>query len=161
LDDLKSQGVSALYLMGTLERDNGAFLNKYSDQIEYRFEDSSPLAVTSRNTANSMLGGTDALASLVQKAKRRNIKIIVDSLARVSSSRHHRKYRGLLLHHLSDEGRRTICYGTDGQAQNFEDTAMLNYRKIESWNLLIDEICTYAESIDCDGIHLDNGQAWP
>lgn len=65
LDDLKSQGVSALYLMGTLERDNGAFLNKYSDQIEYRCEDSSPLAVTSRNTANSMLGGTDALASLV------------------------------------------------------------------------------------------------
>ena len=38
---------------------------------------------------------------------------------------------------------------------------MLNYRKIKSWDLLIDEICAYAEAIDCDGIHLDNGQAWP
>jgi glycosidase len=116
IDDLKSQGVSALYLMGTLERDNGAFLNKYSERTEYRYEDTSPLAVTTRSAANAMLGGNDALASLVDKAKRRHMKVIVDSLARVSSSRHHRKYRGLLLHHLSEEGRRTICYGTDGQA---------------------------------------------
>jgi len=41
------------------------------------------------------------------------------------------------------------------------DTAMLNYRKIESWDLLIDEIINYSEKIDSDGIHLDNGQAWP
>lgn len=38
---------------------------------------------------------------------------------------------------------------------------MLNYRKVESWDLLIDEIITYAKKIDVDGIHLDNGQAWP
>lgn len=89
------------------------------------------------------------------------MKIIVDSLARVSSSRHHRKYKDLLLHYLNEDGRREICYGTDGQAQNFMDTAMLNYRKIESWDLLIDEIITYADKLDTDGVHLDNGQAWP
>jgi len=34
---------------------------------------------------------------------------------------------------------------------------MLNYRKIESWDLLIDEILEYADKTDVDGIHLDNG----
>ena len=34
---------------------------------------------------------------------------------------------------------------------------MLNYRKIEAWDMLIDEIITYAEKVNFDGIHLDNG----
>ena len=42
------------------------------------------------------------------------VKIIVDCLARISSSRHHRKYNSLLLRYLDQDGRRHICYGTDG-----------------------------------------------
>ena len=42
-----------------------------------------------------------------------------------------------MLHYLDEEGKKMICYGTDGQQINYEDTAMLNYRKVESWNLLI------------------------
>lgn len=38
---------------------------------------------------------------------------------------------------------------------------MLNYRKIEAWDLLIDEVVSYCENYGIDGIHLDNGQAWP
>jgi len=38
---------------------------------------------------------------------------------------------------------------------------MLNYRKIEAWNLLIDEVIEFADRYGIDGIHLDNGQAWP
>jgi hypothetical protein len=38
---------------------------------------------------------------------------------------------------------------------------MLNYRKIEAWELLIEEVLNFAESSNVDGIHLDNGQAWP
>jgi len=108
-----------------------------------------------------MLGGSQGLKKVVQEAKENKVKIIVDSLARISSSRHHRKYKNLLLHYLDEEGRRHICYGTDGQAQKFEDTAMLNYRKIEAWELLIDEIIEFADTHEVDGIHLDNGQAWP
>jgi hypothetical protein len=63
-----------------------------------------------------MLGGNVMLKSVVNKAKKKNIKIIVDSLARISSSRHHRKYKNLLLHYLTEDGRRNICYGTDGYA---------------------------------------------
>ena len=87
-----------------------------------------------------MLGGEKGLQQIIQRAKSKNIKVIVDSVARVCSSRHHRKYKDLLLHYLDEDGKRNICYGTDGQAQKFTDTAMLNYRKVESWDLLIDEI---------------------
>lgn len=38
---------------------------------------------------------------------------------------------------------------------------MLNYRKIETWNLLVGEIVAFAEKYGIDGVHLDNGQAWP
>ena len=104
-----------------------------------------------------MLGGEEGLANLVQTDKNSCVKILVDCLARISSSRHHRKYKDLLLNYLDEDGRRHICYGTDGQAQKFEDTAMLNYRKIEAWEMLIDEVMTYSKRFQVDGIHLDNG----
>jgi starch synthase len=108
-----------------------------------------------------MLGGEQGLRGVMRAAKQNRVKVVVDSLARISSSRHHRKYKKLLLNYLDEDGRRHICYGTDGQAQKFEDTAMLNYRKLESWELLIDEVISYAQKFGVDGIHLDNGQAWP
>lgn len=49
------------------------------------------------------------------------------------------------MNYLDEEGRRNICYGTDGQAINYEDTAMLNYRKVEAWDLLIDEVIGFAK----------------
>ena len=73
-----------------------------------------------------MLGGNDGLKAIVKKAKSKNMKIIVDSLARISSSRHHRKYKSLLLNYLDEDGKREICYGTDGQLQEFEGTAVRN-----------------------------------
>lgn len=97
----------------------------------------------------------------MHRAKENRVKIIVDCLARISSSRHHRKYKDLLLNYLDEDGRVHICYGTDGQAQKFEDTAMLNYRKIEAWDTLIDEVIEFTNKFGVDGIHLDNGQAWP
>lgn len=38
---------------------------------------------------------------------------------------------------------------------------MLNYRKVEAWDLLIEEVEELATRTGVDGIHLDNGQAWP
>jgi hypothetical protein len=90
-------------------------------------------------------------------AKTQQIKIVIDCLARVSSTRHHRKFRNLLLQYLDEDGRRHICYGTDGHQIKFEDTAMLNYRKIEAWDHLVDEVINFATETGIDGIHLDNG----
>lgn len=97
-----------------MERDNYPFQNKYSNQTEYRREDASSLAALDRSIPNKMLGGALGLSSISKVAKRYKIKIIVDSLARISSSRHHRKYKDLLLNYLDEDGRRHICYGTDG-----------------------------------------------
>jgi len=93
----------------------------------------------------------------MKQAKNSKIKIIVDCLSRISSSRNHRKYRDLMLHYLDEEGKKKICYGTDGQSINYEDTALLNYRKVESWDLLIAEVIQFAEKYGVNGVHLDNG----
>ena len=102
--------------MGTLERDNYPYQTQYSDHVEYRRDDASPLATINRSKPNNMLGGEQGLLGVMQAAKENRVKIIVDSLARISSSRHHRKYKNLLLNYLDEDGRRHICYGTDGQA---------------------------------------------
>ena len=68
-------------------------------------ENASAFAVTCRDTPCEMLGGDKGFDSMMQRAKRENIKIIVDSLARISSSRPHRKIRDLLLHSLDNEGK--------------------------------------------------------
>jgi len=65
LDDYAREGITCLYLMGTLERDNYPIFNKYSDRIEYRKDDCSPLACTSRDSANQMLGGDEGLRRVV------------------------------------------------------------------------------------------------
>jgi len=108
-----------------------------------------------------MHGGEQGLHSVMKEAKQNKIKVIVDSVARVSSSRLHHKYRHLLLNYLNGEGTRKICYGTDGLQHNFKDSAMLNYRKLESWELMVSEIVSYTQKYGFDGIHCDNGQAWP
>jgi hypothetical protein len=69
---------------------------------EYQFKkpDANPLAITCRNVANNMLGGDEGFKRVVAKAKESKVKIVVDCLTRISSSRHHKKYRDLLLHYL-------------------------------------------------------------
>jgi hypothetical protein len=32
------------------------------------------------------------------------------------------------------------CYGTDGRSLRYDDSIMLNYRKVETWNLIVSEI---------------------
>lgn len=44
---------------------------------------------------------------------------------------------------------------------NFEDTTLLNYRKKEVWDLMIKEVLEFCEKYQINGIHLDNGNAWP
>jgi hypothetical protein len=66
IDGYKKRGITALYLMGTLERDNYPFLNKMTNEIEFRKESASPLAITCRSTANKMLGGDEGFKRVMQ-----------------------------------------------------------------------------------------------
>lgn len=112
-------------------------------QKKFKRLEVSPLAITSRTTPNTMLGGAEGFKSLTQEATKLKVKILVDCLTRVSSSRMDKKYKNLLLHMLDEQGKKTFCYGTDGRSLNFEDTIQLNYRKKKSWDLLIEEVVEF------------------
>ena len=149
-------------LMGALERDNEiAYDEDTGEPIDIGNDKASPMAVTSRSNISSLLGGEKAFLSLINKAHKLSMKIVIDSLSRISSSRAHRKYRNILLRYLDTQGKLQICYGRDGKSVRYEDSAILNYRKKESWDLLINEIKILIGKYKIDGIHLDNCQAWP
>ena len=86
-----------------------------------------------------MLGGEEGLKALLNRAHSLGIKIIVDCSIRVSSSRMSKRYEGLLLKAVDEKGRIIYHYGSNGRSVSYEDTTPLNYRKKESWDLLIDE----------------------
>eukprot|EP00921_Rhytidocystis_pertsovi_P013784 GHVQ01022382.1.p1 GENE.GHVQ01022382.1~~GHVQ01022382.1.p1 ORF type:complete len:1848 (+),score=155.63 GHVQ01022382.1:2238-7781(+) len=161
LAKLQQCGVTTLYVMGSLSRDNGDILYTNHGEITYQRPDASPFAVTCRATPNDMLGGVGGFGELMKTAKRANIKIVIDSLSRISSTRHHRKYWPLVLHSLDEQGKRIPLYGTDGRSIHYEDSTMLNYRKVEAWDLLVSDIKSWSVRLGADGVRLDNAQAWP
>lgn len=162
LEDFSEKAINCLYIMGALERDNQICIDEDTKEIiDINNTEASPMAVTCRASISNMLGGDNAFNSLIKKAKKLSMKIIIDSLTRISSSRPHRKYRNIFLNTLDLNGKLTICYGTDGQSVNYEDSALLNYRKIESWDLLVEDTLKLAEKYNIDGLHLDNCQSWP
>jgi len=162
IPEYSKMGINCLYLMGSLERDNGVIQDEENGEIvEIKRPGASPLAIIDRGTPCRMLGGEKGYEKMMETARKTNMKIIIDCLARVSSARPHRKYAKTLLHTMDLEGRKMLCYGADGRSVNYEDTAMLNYRKLKAWNLLIDDTCKMAEKYKVHGIHLDNAQVWP
>lgn len=86
---------------------------------------------------------------------------VVDAFGRVSRTRMHRKYRHLTVETLNSKGIPLRHPGTDGRENQWEDTALLNYRRVESWNLLIAEIKTLAREYGVRGVRLDNAQSMP
>ena len=162
LDELYKRYINLIYIMGALERDNEiAYDEETGEPIDIGNDKASPMAVTSRSNISSLLGGEKAFMSLINKAHKLSMKIVIDSLSRISSSRAHRKYRDILLRYLDTQGKLQICYGSDGKSVRYEDSAILNYRKKESWDILINEIKILIGKYKIDGIHLDNCQAWP
>ena len=162
LDELHNRYINLIYIMGALERDNEiAYDEETGTPIDIGNPKASPMAVTSRSNLSSLLGGEKSFLSLINKAHKLSMKIIIDSLSRISSSRAHRKYRNVLLRYLDVQGKMQICYGSDGKSVRYEDSAILNYRKKEAWDMLINEIKILIDKYKIDGVHLDNCQAWP
>lgn len=160
--EYEKSGITCLYIMGVLERDNGTMIDEDTGDIkDVRRPNANPLAITDRSVANKMLGGDKALLKMLDEAQKLKMKVLVDCLARISSSRPHRKYTKTLLYTLDSDGKRTLCYGADGRSLKYEDTAILNYRKLSSWNLLVDDLKKFAMKYKIDGVHLDNAQVWP
>jgi hypothetical protein len=62
----KKKGITALYLMGALERDNNPHVNRTFNSVEYRKPDAAPLAITCRESANKMLGGDEGFQKVMK-----------------------------------------------------------------------------------------------
>ena len=91
LEDFSQRDINCLYIMGALERDNEITIDDQSNEIiQIGNSDCSPMAVICRSTISNLLGGDKAFRSLIDKANKFSMKIIIDSLARISSSKFHR-----------------------------------------------------------------------
>lgn len=162
LQEYNHRYINCLYIMGALERDNQIVYDESTGKVvDIVDTEASPMAVTSRDSVSNLLGGDEQFISMINKANKFSMKIIVDSLTRISSSRYHRKYRNILLNTLDEKGKITICYGTDGHSVSYEDSAVLNYRKVEAWDLMVDDMLNFTRKYHIDGMQLDNCQSWP
>ena len=142
-------GINALYLIGCLERDN------------YIDDNTSPFAITNRSKISSLLGGDDEFKQVMEKAKELKIKIFLDLLARISSSRYSKKYKNLNLNYLDETGKVQILYGCEGNSKTSDDNMLLNYRDIETWNLLISDALELIDNYKINGVQIDNAQYLP
>lgn len=148
LPELKVQGTNAVYIMGALERP--------VDHLT-----AAPFSVTDREIPASILGGSSAFSNLLCEINRLGLTGIVDAIDRVSRSRMHRKYRHLTVETMSTKGVPLRHPGTDGRENQWEDTALLNYRRVETWNLMISEVKSLADKYGVRGVRLDNAQSLP
>ena len=142
------QGINALYLIGVLDRDN-------------EITNPSPYSVIDRSSINKTFGTEQEFINIVNEGQKYNMKIFIDLLSRVSSSHYHKKYKKLLLNYMDKQGKVQILYGAQGISLNYEDNMILNYRDIDSWNLLIEDTLNLCKKYNISGIHLDNAQLWP
>ncbi len=148
LADARAQGVTAIYLMGALARPRDD-------------PDSSPFAVVDRQCPASILGGESQFKGVVGEIRRLGMTPVIDAVDRVSRHRMHRKYKKLTVETLDRKGIPVAQPGTDGRQNQWEDTALLNYRKMETWTMFLSEIRTMATKYGVRGIRLDNGQSFP
>jgi len=148
LNDVKLQGVTTVYMMGALER-------PMDDPV------CSPMAVVDRQCPAAILGGERQFKSVIAEISRLGMTPVVDALDRVSRNRMHRKYKSHTVETLDKRGIPLRHPGTDGQQNQWEDTALLNYRNIATWKLFLSEIHTMASKYGVRGIRLDNAQSFP
>ncbi len=160
---LKSNGITSLYLLGALERDNGV---KYegaltaSAPLVCERPGVSPSALTCRRTPNRMLGGKAGFQNVIAEAKSQGVRIITQMNASISSSRFHRRYQNLLVKTLDDKGEVVVHRGTDGKHTQWDDQVLLNYRKVETLNILLEDIEALMD-LGVGGIFLQEAQSFP
>ena len=123
--------------------------------------DANPHAVVDRITPNRMLGGPAGLIHLVREAKALNMRVALQCDAAISASRPHRKYKDILARTLDIKGQAVVHAGSDGLENQWEDQQMLNYRRVETWDLLVSEAKTLVQNFGIGGLYLPDAQSYP
>jgi len=149
LPELKLRGFTGVYLFGALER-----------PLSGPDVDASPFAIADREAPATALGGPKSFKHLTSEIARLGMVPIVDAFDRVSRSAH-RKYRGLVVDALNDRGVPAPHPGTDGRENQWNESVLLNYRKVEVWDLMVREIKNLAKDYGVRGVRLENAQSYP
>ncbi len=123
--------------------------------------DASPHAVVCRTSACAMLGGDSALQRLVAAAKQHGVGTLLPVEPHVAAARAHRRYRHLTVDTLDDSGCPVRHPGTDGSSNQWEDTNLLNYRRLETWELLVSEVQALATQWGVSGAYLVDASSLP
>jgi len=151
LPRLAASGITGIYVSGCLER--------RLDEHE-----PTPHTVVDRAMPATILGGVHKFRRMCAEARRHQLATIVDCLDRVSLARAHRRYRRIGYVRIVDAKRQVPALphpGTDCHEVQWEDTALLNYRRLESWYSLIEDISQMATEHGAGGVRLDNAQCVP
>ena len=123
--------------------------------------DANPHAVVDRLSPNRMLGGQLGFARLCQDARSLGMRVLVQLDAAISASRPHRKYKQLYARTLDTKGQAVIHHGSDALENQWEDTQLLNYRKVEAWDLMVSEAKTLVQNFGVGGLYLTDAQSYP
>lgn len=149
IPDFKLDGASAVYLMGALQRP------AEDDELSAQ-----PFVVADRSAPATILGGENAFKKLIDEIRRVGMTPIVDAIDRVSKTRAHRRYRPFMVSSIHD-GVQMPHPGTDGVENEWDATALLNYRHLDMWEDSIAEIENLIAKFGIKGVRLDNGQSAP
>lgn len=155
LEDLKQRyRITAIYLLGVQER--GSNREDWAPEAT----SPSPFAPMSLTTLEKQLGGEEEFRDLVGRAHQLDINVIVDIVphlnrraTEVPDDWRVRCYDG--------SGNLVVRASTDGKFGSWNDGALLNYRKLEVWEWLVDSVVKLIREFDIDGIRFDSAHAVP
>lgn len=155
IPDLKERyRITSIYLLGIQKRGN------HPEDWAEGASSPSPFSPMSLTEVEDFLGGEKEFKELVASAHENDVKIIVDCIPHVN--RHSSE--------LPDEDV-VFCYdgsgnlvprsSTDGRYGSWDDGKLLNYRRYEVWQWLVNSIETLIDKYDIDGIRFDSAHAVP
>ncbi|MDH7552389.1 MAG: glycogen/starch synthase [Spirochaetota bacterium] len=155
LEDLKERyHITALYLLGVQKR--GTNREDWAPEAT----SPSPFSPVSLVEIEDFLGGENEFRELVSKAHAMDIKIIIDVVPHLNrrSTELPDEYA---VKCYDDSGNLVIRASTDGRYGSWNDGKLLNYRKLEVWEWLINSVVTLIDKYDIDGIRFDSAHAVP
>ncbi|CBZ50111.1 granule-bound starch synthase WX-TsB protein,related [Neospora caninum Liverpool] len=161
LPTLADAGVTATLVTGVMERDCGDVVYDSDGDFDYNNPDASPFASVCRAAPCGLLGGVGGFMEVVQEARRLGMKILVQMATGVSAAHPHRRYAPHLLHFEDADGKKQVLYGGETLGVLPQETAILNYRKLATWQLFIDDLKMWIKKFGIDGVRIPNAQNLP
>ncbi|PFH35371.1 hypothetical protein BESB_062580 [Besnoitia besnoiti] len=161
LPTLANAGVTATLVTGAMERDCGDMVYDAEGNFDYANPDASPFASVCRASPCALLGGVGGFMEVMQEARRVGMKILVQMSNGVSAAHPHRRYAPHLLHFEDADGKKQILYGGENRGVLPQETAILNHRKLETWQLFVDDVKMWVKKFGIDGVRIANAQELP